>query len=169
MKISILEYPTEADWMKVKERALVTVGKKAIIAPDLEWKQRMLRARHSPVRYLRFSVYFEDLPSYVATHLARHVHAQPYIKSQRNDRQKDYDRCAARQDAPVNMIWDFNAEELMTICNKRLCNCADPVTREVVRKMAEQIIKRCKEFDGQLVPNCKYLGRCPEMFPCMEF
>ena len=36
MKIELLEYPTEKDWMEVKRRALVTVGKKPVNAPDNE-------------------------------------------------------------------------------------------------------------------------------------
>lgn len=80
MKIELLEYPTEKDWMEVKRRALVTVGKKPVNPPDSEWKRRILWARHSPIRYLRFSFYLE-IPYYVSVHLVRHVHAQPYVRS----------------------------------------------------------------------------------------
>lgn len=40
MKIELLEYPTEKDWMEVKRRALVTVGKKPVNPPDSEWKKK---------------------------------------------------------------------------------------------------------------------------------
>ena len=36
MKITILEMPTEKDWIEVKRRALVTVGKSPVTAPDEE-------------------------------------------------------------------------------------------------------------------------------------
>ena len=91
--------------MFAKSCALVTIGKHSGKAPDMEWKHKMLRAKHSPIRTLNFAFYLHNVPYYVSTHLARHVHSVPFIKSQRNDRQSDYDRNAARQDAPVDMIW----------------------------------------------------------------
>ena len=89
MQIELLKYPTEEDWMLVKRCALVTVGKQPITAPNDEWKHKILKARHSPIRELKFVFYLHDVPSWVATHLVRHTHAQPYVKSQRNDRQAD--------------------------------------------------------------------------------
>lgn len=167
VKINLIEYPSEKDWGEVKRRALVTVGKKPLSAPDREWKYSILEARHSPIRYLRFSFLLEGIPSWVATHLCRHVHAQPYVKSQRNDRQTEYDRNAARQDAPVDMILDVNAEELMVIANKRLCNQASPETQAVVQQMCDVVLEVCPEFTGLLVPACIYNGgRCHEMQSC---
>lgn len=166
MEVHIIKSPTEQDWMEVKRRALVTVGKNPVTPPDDEWKHKILKARHSPIRYLQFSFYLEDIPSYVSVHLVRHVHSQPYVKSQRNDRQSEYDRTKAPQDTPVNMIWDMNAEEFMIISNKRLCRLADPVTRSVVQKMCDEVSRVNPEFKDFLVPNCQYLGECKEMFSC---
>lgn len=164
MKITLLEYPTGKDWVEVKRRALVTIGKKPVTPPTEEWKRSILSARHSPIRYLRFSFLLEGVPSWVSVHLVRHVHAQPYVKSQRNDRQNEYDRNKAPQDTPVNMIWDINAEELMVIANKRLCSMAAKETRETVQKMCQLAIDKCPEFDGLLVPMCEYNGGiCHEM------
>lgn len=166
LKVELLEYPTEKEWIETKRRAIVTMGKtKVVTPPTQEWKEKILDARHSPIRHLRFSFLIE-CPSWVATHLARHTHAQPYIKSQRNDRQSDYDRNKAPQDTPVCMIYDVNAEELMTIANKRLCNKASDETRELVYMMCFEVLQVCPEFKPFLVPNCKYLGRCHEMEPC---
>lgn len=166
MKVTCTTYPTEQDWIGCKERALVTVGLKVKNPPTDEWKKAILKARHSPIRWLRFSFYLEDIPSWCATHLARHVHAQPYIKSQRPDRQSEYDRDKAPQDAPVNMIYDVNAEELMIIANKRLCNQASDKTREIVRMMCLEVLKTNPEFAEFLVPMCQYVGECKEMYPC---
>ena len=163
MKITLLEYPTDADWMEVKRRALVTIGKHPVTPPSDEWKREILNARHSPIRYLRFSFLIEDLPSWVSVHLCRHVHAQPYVKSQRNDRQNEYDRNAAPQNAPVDMIWDVNAEELMVIANKRLCKMASIETRAVVAEMCMLVLDKCPEFECLLVPMCEYTGGCKEM------
>lgn len=167
MNVEIIRAPTEEDWLGVKERALVTIGKTVRTPPTSEWKHKILKARHSPIRYLMFSYKITDLPSWVATHMARHVHAQPYIRSQRNDRQDSYDRNAARQDTPVTMIFDVNAEEMQVIANKRLCNNAAKETRELVEIMCKLAEKHTPELQGLLVPMCVYCGgKCPEMHPC---
>ena len=163
MNVQLLEYPTEKDWMEVKRRALVTIGKRPISAPTDEWKREILRARHSPIRYLRFSFLITNIPSWVSVHLCRHVHAQPYVKSQRNDRQTEYDRNKAPQDSPVDMIWDINGEELMVIANKRLCRMASLETRAVVAEMCGLVIEQRPEFKEFLVPMCEYTGGCKEM------
>lgn len=168
MNITLLKYPTEEDWAFAKQCALVTIGKEMKTAPDMEWKHSILRARHSPIRTLQFAFYLEDVPYWVSTHLARHVHAQPFIRSQRNDRQDEYDRNAARQDAPVDMIWYMNAEELMTIAEKRLCNLAADETREVVYLMCELVEDQCPEFDDLFGPPCQE-GGCKEMHPCKYY
>lgn len=166
MKVKLIKYPTAEDWIFCKQCALVTVGKTAITEPNSEWKHKILEARHSPIRTLNFA--FElDIPYWVSVHLCRHVHAQPFVKSQRNDRQSDYDRTKAPQDEEVKMIWYMNAEELMTIANKRLCKQASKETRKVVEAMATEVHKACPEFYDFLVPMCHY-GKCHEMFPCKK-
>lgn len=84
-EITLLKWPGEEDWMFAKSCALVTIGKHSGKAPDMEWKHKMLRAKHSPIRTLNFAFYLHNVPYYVSTHLAR-------------------------QDAPVDMIWYLNAE-----------------------------------------------------------
>lgn len=166
MKVKLIKYPSNDDWIFCKQCALVTVGKTATLPPSLEWKNKILEARHSPIRTLQFA--FElDIPYWVSVHLCRHVHAQPFVKSQRNDRQSDYDRTKAPQDEPVKMIWYMNAEELMTIANKRLCRQASKETREAVEMICAEVLEYCPEFEGLLTPMCVYHGgKCHEMFPC---
>lgn len=169
MEVILLNHPTEEDWYGVKLRALVTMGKNVTTAPTDDWKKKMLRARHSPIRYLQFSFYLKDIPSWVSVHLVRHVHAQPYVKSQRNDRQSEYDRETAPQNTPVDMIWDVNGEELLNICNKRLCNKASEKTRMVVELMRDLVAESNPEFIPFMVPNCQWLKSCPEFEPCGRF
>lgn len=166
--VKLIKYPNEEDWVFCKNCALVTVGKKTEKVPDLQWKHAILKARHSPIRTLQFAFYLQDVPYCVSTHLARHVHAQPFVRSQRNDRQSKYDRNAARQDAPVDMIWYMNAEELMTIANKRLCMQAEKDTRAIVRMMCALVLDKLPEFNGLLLPPCRIYGECMEMFPCSK-
>lgn len=166
MKVELIGAPTKKTWMEVKRRALVTIGKKPVNSPNGNWIHNILEARHSPIRYAVYSFYLE-IPSWVAVHLCRHVHAQPYLKSQRNDRQKKYDRNAARQDTPVCMILDVNAEELQVISNKRLCMQASDETRNVVNLMCEAAESATPELQGLLVPMCKHCGGvCHELNGC---
>lgn len=162
-KVELIGAPTDEDWMEVKRRALVTVGMKPVAKPTSKWKHEILRARHSPIRHLWYSFYFE-IPSWVSVHLCRHVHAQPYVRSQRNDRQSKYDRNAARQDEQVCMILDVNAEELQEISNKRLCGMAAKETREVVEEMCRLSEEHTHELKELLVPMCVRCGGiCHEM------
>lgn len=167
MKIEILKYPTEEDWMLCKECTLVTVSKSSTKPPTHDWKVRLLKANHSPIRTLQFCFRLTDIPYWVSVHLVRHVHATPFVSTQRDDRQDKYDRDSARQDAPVTMCWYMNAEELITIAHKRLCMQASKPTREVVKLICDEVVKLCPEFEELLVPNCKYRGgKCDEFHPC---
>ena len=167
MKVELIVYPTEKDWMFAKSCTLVTVGKEASKPPTEKFKREILKARHSPIRVLQFGFYLTDVPYWVSVHLCRHIHAQPFVRTQRNDRQSGYDRKKAPQDTPVDMIWYMNAEELLQIANKRLCTLASLETREVVRMMCAEVSKLCPEFADELVPMCvRNGGVCHEIFPC---
>lgn len=167
MKVELIKPITEEDWMLCKMIALKTVGLDAKNPPDKEWKRKILAARHSPIRTLNFCFKITDVPSWVATHLVRHVHAIPFVKTQRNDRQSNYDRNAARQDTPVDMYWYMNAEEFMIVCNKRLCFLAAKETRDVIIEMVNEVMKTNPEFAEFMVPMCYYRGgTCTEFNSC---
>ena len=172
MRLTILKSPSKEDWILVKKAAFATIGKDAESEPTIEWKRRILQAVHSPIRELRYAVMMDDIPSWVSVHLVRHIHAQPYISTQRNDRcdrEDGYDRRKAPQDTPVKMIWSFNAEELMTICHKRLCFQASKETRMVILDICKEVLKLCPEFQGidVLVPLCVYRGGvCTDFTKC---
>jgi hypothetical protein len=166
-KVEILKHPTEEDWMLCKTCTLVTVGKESNKPATDEWKVKLLKANHSPIRTLQFCFRLTGIHSWVATHLVRHVHATPFVKTQRTDRNNGHDRGADRQDTPVDMCWYMNAEELITIAHKRLCRQASPETREVVQAICDEVVKVNPEFKGLLVPHCFYRGGiCEEFYPC---
>ena len=126
-----------------------------------------LNARHSPIRVLNFAFLIEDIPSNTSVHLCRHVHAVPFVSSLRNDRQNRMDGDKAPRDTPVDMILYCNAEEFMTISNKRLCNKAAPMTRRVVQMMCLEALDKMPELAGLLVPMCQYHGGvCHEIDGC---
>lgn len=167
MKVEIIKHPTEADWLLCKKCTLVTVGKDSEKPAEFAWKVKLLKAMHSPIRTLEFCFRITDLPYWVSVHLVRHVHATPFVKTQRNDRQDKYDRGEAPQNSPVDMMWYMNAEELINICHKRLCRQASPETREVVEEIRRQVLITNPEFFTVLVPNCFYRnGKCTEFKPC---
>ena len=167
MNVEVLKYPTQEDWILAKQCTLVTIGKNAITPPTDEWKVKLLKANHSPIRTLEFCFKITDIPYWVSTHLVRHIHAVPFVKTQRNDRQENYDRNEAPQGALVDMCWFMNAEELITIAHKRLCNQASPETQEVVREICHKVVELCPEFKELLVPLCVYRnGKCDEFYPC---
>jgi hypothetical protein len=165
--INLIRIPTKEDVLLCKMCAFATIGKETEDYPTNEWLHSIMEARHSPIRELHFAIEFVNLPSYIATHFARHIHARPYIQTQRNDRQKNYDRRKAPQDAAVRMIFCFEGEELQIIMNKRLCFLADPATRCVAQAISE-LVERCVPYcEGLLIPMCEYHGGvCHEMKPC---
>lgn len=166
LKVDLLRYPDDSDWTRCKMLALNTVGKSFAGGVSDEWKRKILRAEHSPIRTLMFTVRME-VPYYVSVHFCRHKYGvEHYVTSQRNDRQDAYDRNAARQDAPVVHIMDINAQAFLTMARRRLCGQADPTTREVMRKIAAEVTEVCPEFGEVLVPMCEYQGKCPEFSPC---
>ena len=165
--INLIRIPSEEDALLCKMCAFATIGKNTNVLPGYGWLHDIMDARHSPIRELHFAFEFVGLPSYIATHFARHIHARPYIQTQRNDRQSGYDRRKAPQDAPVRMIWCMEGEELQIIANKRLCRLADPATRIVVQAMCDLVTDNVPYCRGLLVPMCEYHGGiCHEMKPC---
>ena len=166
-KIEILKYPTEEDWMLCKTCTLNTVGKSSTKMPTNEWKHKLLLSEHSPIRTLNFCIKM-IVPYYVSVHFVRHfIGVSHFVQSQRNNRQNNYDRTKAPQDALVSHIMYVNAQELMFMARRRLCTQADPFTRKVMEEICKQVIKLCPEFEGCLVPNCVYRnGRCDEFNCC---
>ncbi len=171
MTVTLIKKPNVDDLMLMKRAVWITDlerrGKIPLSIPTPELIHKLLRARHSPIRVLNFAFLIEAIPSNIATHLCRHVHAQPFVSSLRNDRQDIMDGDKAPRDTPVDMILYCNAEELMNIANKRLCAKAAPKTREVVQMMCDAVIKEFPAFEGLLVPMCEYCGGvCHEIEPC---
>lgn len=169
MKVTMIYGPTEREWMLFKRCIWITMGKveKPKKLPGSKLKMAVLRARHSPCRVLNYAFLIEGIPSNIATHLARHVHAVPFVSSLRNDRQDKFDGDKAPRDTPVDMILYVNAEELMTMANKRLCGKAAVKTQKVMQMICDVAEKYTPEFKDQLVPMCERCGGvCHEIDPC---
>lgn len=167
MNITISRYPTQDDWNRVKMLAFETEGKVATTPATDEWKIKMLKCQHSPIRTLMFTIHLIDIPYWVSVHFVRHKFGiEHYVRSQRNDRQSQYDRNSAPQNAPVNHIMEVNAQELIYMAQKRLCSKAALETKETMLAIVDEVVKLCPEFKQFLVPQCAYLGKCPEIRSC---
>jgi hypothetical protein len=169
MKVTCIYWPEERERMLFKRMIWVTNGKTDMPkeGPSSILLSGCLKARHTPIRVLNFAFLCEDVPSNITTHLARHVHAVPAIGTLRNDRQHEIDGDEAPRNTPVPMIFYCNAEELMTVSNKRLCNKAAMLTQRLVQMMCLEALDKMPELEGLLVPMCEYHGGvCHEIQPC---
>lgn len=166
-QVEVLRHPTEEDWMWCKTCTLNTVGKVSAKLPTDEWKKKLIQAEHSPLRELWFGIRM-TVPSYVSVHFVRHhIGVNHYVQSQRNDRQNNYDRTKAPQDAMVSHIMSVNAQELVFMAHKRLCGQADAYTRKVMQEIVRQVAEVNPEFKDVLVPLCGYRnGKCTEFDCC---
>ena len=131
-----------------------------------EWKHKILKAEHSPIRTLMFTIRL-TIPYFVSVHLSRHkIGCEHYVQSQRNERQSEYDRELAPQNAMVSHIIEVNAEQLMGMARKRLCKQADVTTRFVMTHICIEVAKTNPEFKDFLKPMCEYRRECPEFECC---
>lgn len=167
MSVELLRYPTDDDWKRALMLARNTSGNDIdnVPTPSLEWKQKLIRSNHSPLRTLMFTVRME-IPYYVSVHFCRHkVGVEHYVRSQRSNP----DRGAERQDTPVIHIMDMNASALLEIAGQRLCSKADKTTRAVMSKICYLVVNACPEFDP-IRPKCKCdEANCPEFKPCGKY
>lgn len=167
IKVEILRTPSKEDWERCYMLALNTMGKKYVGTNVTNaWKRKILKAQHSPIRTLMFTIRM-TIPYFVSTHLVRHkIGVEHFVQSQRNDRQTNYDRELAPQSAMVSHIIDINAEQLMFMANRRLCGMADKTTRYVMTLVCKAIEETNPEFVGSFKPMCEKLHECPEFKSC---
>lgn len=163
--IEILRYPSEEDWRRCLMLARCTQGKfDTSNEPSDDWKRKILRAEHSPIRTLMFTIKMDGIPYYSSVHFVRHKYGvEHYVQSQR----KNPDRGAERQDAPVTHIMDINAQELIFMARKRLCYKADKVTRDIMKTICEKVWELDPAMAEVLLPACGCHGEnCREFVPC---
>lgn len=164
MKIDIFNH--EDNWKDVKSSALNTINKYAGKYPDSEWKRKMILAEHSPIRRMKFYWRWKELKSFVSVHFVRHKYGiEHFVSTQRTDR-TGINRDELPQSALVNHACEANAQALINISRKRLCNCASEETREAWEKVKEKVAEVEPELASCMVKECVYRGFCPEMFSC---
>lgn len=166
-QVELLKSPTEDDWLFCKTCTLNTVGKESTKLPTKEWMIKLIESEHSPLRELPFAFKL-TIPYYVSNHLVRHhVAINHFVQSQRNDRQDNYDRNKAPQDATVSHIITMNLQSFVHLTHARLCRQADKTTRKVVEEMVRLALEYNPECKSVLVPKCEYRNwKCSEFHCC---
>ena len=135
--------------------------------PSVKWKKKIIKAEHSPLRCLMFNIDMYDIPSYTAGHFVRHVHSQPFVSTSRPDTDgNQVPRDKQKKSDLVNCRLFLNAEEIINISRKRLCNKAELPTRQVWQAVIDELRKIEPELANACVPNCYYRGFCPEFESC---
>ena len=172
-QITNLEQVTS--WKRVLNAARRTIGKNQLNKePSDSWKAKMLLAEHSPIRLLEYDWSWGEIRQWVTAHLVRHHEGcEKFVHTQRGDRRKileDYGvdtRDELPQGALNDMDMTANAQALINISRKRLCNCASKETREAWTQVKEAIAEVDPILASKMVPECLYRGFCPEfMNPC---
>ena len=155
-------------WKDVLNAARFTQRKRPLDKePSVEFKKKIIKAEHSPLRCLMFNIDFYDIPNYVSVHLVRHVHAQPFVSTSRPDIDgKQVPREEQKKTDPVNMRLFLNAQEIIAISRARLCNRAEKETRKIWREVIEELRKIEPELAAACVPNCLSKSYCPEFESC---
>ena len=165
MKIEITKVTS---WTNVLNAARFTQRKEPLDKePSVEFKKKIIKAEHSPLRCLMFNIDFYDIPNYTMVHLVRHVHAQPFVSTSRPDIDgKQIPREEQKKIDPVNMRLFLNAQEIINISKVRLCNKAESETRKIWRQVIEELRKIEPELANACRPSCFYRGFCPEIKSC---
>ena len=164
MKTEILKI--KGDWQEVIDDCRATVSKPPLgKEPSTNWKQDILISEHDPIRDIEVKFKWSDIPYWIAMHWKTHIW-RSRTNTQRNDRQKNYDRRKAPQDAPVDFIGDANTQHLIDTFRKRLCFMAAPDTREYAEDFKKELQNHELEISNVLVPNCIYRCGCPEPNGC---
>ena len=166
-KVTRAEFATT--WKRALNAARRTVGKKPLDKePSDSWKAKMLLAEHSPIRLVEYDITFENIKQWVQGHLVRHwLGFIPFVHSQREDRRKlDVPRDELPQGALNDMDFSVNAQAMINISRKRLCNKASPDTKDAWQKVVKAVGEIDPIMAEKCVPNCVFRGFCPEMESC---
>lgn len=166
VNIEIDIFKHEDNWQDIKDTTLNTIGKTIGKYPDSDWKLRLLMSEHSPIRRLKFYWRWKGIKYWVSVHFVRHkIGIEHWVSTQREDRTGG-DRDNSPQNTPVNHACEADAQAMINISRKRLCNCASKDTREAWQKVKDETAKTEPELARCMVKECVYRGFCPEMFSC---
>ena len=132
----------EDNWQDVKDSTMNTIGKTTGKYPDSDWKLRLLRSEHSPIRRIKFYWRWKDIKYWVSVHLVRHkIGIEHWVETQRTDR-TGIDRNELPQGALVNHACESDAQAMINVSRRRLCNCASPETKKAWQAVKDETAKK---------------------------
>lgn len=156
-------------WKRALNAARATVGKAALDKePSKKWIARMLLAEHSPIRLKEYDIRIENIRQWVTVHIVRHwLGFIPFVHTQREDRRElECSRDELPQGSLNDMNAAVNAQALINISRKRLCNQASKETREVWNAVKDAIREIDPVMADKMVPECVYRGKCRDLSCC---
>lgn len=152
------------DWRRVKNHCRTTDNKDFTGKDATDtFKKKILFSEHSPIRLLEFDWTWENIKYWVSTEWSRHKF-EKFISTQRNDRQKNYDRNEAPQGAFVKFDGYANMQNLIDAWRKRLCFQATNEARQLAEDFKRKLHETHPIESDVLVPHCVYRGCCSECF-----
>ena len=159
----------KGDWEEVVNDCRMTVSKGELgHEPSQTFKKAILISEHDPIRDIEVKFRWANMKYWIAMHWKTHIW-RSRTKTQRNDRQDNYDRDEEPQKHPVEFVGDANAQHLIDTMRKRLCFMASSETREYAEDLKETLRSVEPELSDVLVPNCVYRCGCPENGECKFF
>ena len=165
MKIDYLK--TKGTWNEINDSCRVTVNKESNDKePSSIWKRKLLLSEHSPIRQLIIKWKWSSLYSWVSVHFVRHKFGiEHWVRTQRTDR-TGVDRGTLSQNTFIEHECEANAQAIITISRKRLCNKASAETREAWTEMLNKLKEKEPELVSVCVADCIYRGHCYEIASC---
>lgn len=165
MHIAFLDI--RGSWRDVADAARTTIGmEKGSREPSASWKKTMLLAEHSPIRQLHIRWKWVDIKYWVSVHFVRHkIGIEHFVRTQRTDR-TGVNRDELQQSTLVAHECIANAQAIINISRKRLCQQASEETREAWKMVLDRLKDKEPEMYQVMVPECIYRGFCPELRSC---
>jgi hypothetical protein len=154
------------NWQDIKDSTMNTIGKTTGSYPTSEWKRKLIMSEHSPIRRMKFYWRWNGIKSWVSVHMVRHkIGIEHFVSTQRSDR-TGINRDELPQGSLVNHACEADAQALINISRKRLCNCASKETRDAWNDVLTEVAKTEPELASCCVRECVYRGFCSEIFSC---
>lgn len=149
-----------------KKACEATTGKRLKKEQTENLLKKMYKAEHSPIRCRIFFIEIKNVPTFVCNHFVRHkVGVEFFCLSHRSDRTGVKDELSNRL-TPTNFAMLINAQALINMARKRLCNKASRETCEVMGLIKDTMEAVDSELAYRMVPDCEYRGYCHEIQPC---
>lgn len=154
------------DWGLAKEMALFTQGKRSSSPASPEFRQEMIRTRHSPLETVIMKIKVFGLPYFSAMHFRTHskFFIRHFVKSQR----VFTDREALPQGNPTNWACVANVPAVREMLSQRLCADVDATTARIAAAIRAEVSKVLPELKDELLPTCQTGLGCTGRKRCRE-